>query len=179
MQFKSRCPFSTRHPLHLQLRRLQPGRNGSIPPRNSRTEHGRSVLGVTKSAPPPPGHLASATASAARVNCRAPVIHANHLGASHPCKSSRRQSSLQIISAPVGPSNHLGASQQPKSSRRKSATLGASRQPKSSRRKSATQIIADRPVSNPNHRGTRSALQMIVPQRRQGSVKDPLDMRVH
>jgi hypothetical protein len=51
---KFRGPFTTSHPLHLQLRRLQPGRNGSIPPRNSRTEHGRSVLGVTKSAPPPP-----------------------------------------------------------------------------------------------------------------------------
>jgi hypothetical protein len=62
LHFKSRGPFTALLPMHPHLRRLQPRRNGSIPPRNSHTERGRSVLGVTESAPPPhsqPGQLAT------------------------------------------------------------------------------------------------------------------------
>jgi hypothetical protein len=73
------------------------------------------------------------------VNCigslTAPVSPSNHLGASQPVKSSRRQSAMQIISTAVSRANHLVASQPVKSSRRQSAR----------------QIISA-PVSHANHR---------------------------
>jgi hypothetical protein len=156
-----------RHPLHLQLRRPQTRRKGAIPPRNRHTERVRSVLGLNKSAPPPPSlHAVAQSAKAGQpvkcVNCivsltgrqsatqmitphgrrgndsRAPVSHANH---------RTRQSATQIIAraspprksshAPVRHANHRT---------RQSATqiiARASRPRKSSQAgQSATQIIA-------------------------------------
>jgi hypothetical protein len=190
---RSLATLSQKHTLHLQVRRLQTRRPGAIPPRNRHTERGRAVLGLNMSAPP--GAAPSAAGrfqpvklyrrQSARQIISAPVNHANHLGASQSCKSSRRQSTVQIISTAVNRANHLGASQPCKSSRRQSTVqiistavnhanhLDASQPVKPSRRQSARQTIST-PVSHANDDVTRSALQMIVAQWRQGQSKTPL-----